>query len=65
MIFPQTHFLAELAARLRRVLQTSEQIVQPYSCADRFTFRFPQPFLRGTELTENPMTKCEVYKQKV
>ena len=27
-----------------RVLQTSEPIVQQFSCADRFTCRFPHPF---------------------
>ena len=38
--------------------QTSEQIVQQFSCSDRFTLRFPHPFRRGVELTEKSMTKC-------
>ena len=41
-----------------RVLQTSEQIVQQFSCADCFTIRFPHPFHSGLWLTENPATKC-------
>ena len=43
MLFPKTGFLGFTAAH-RRVLQTSEQIVQQFSCADRFTFRFPQDY---------------------
>ena len=53
--FPSAAFSSR---RSTACLQTSEQIVQQFSCADRFTFRFPHPFPRGTEFTENPMTKC-------
>ena len=34
------------------------QVFNNFSCADRFTLRFPHPFLRGTEFAENPLSKC-------
>ena len=56
MLFPKTSFPPPLSAAAR--LQTREQIVQQFSCADRLTLPFPHSFPRGTEVTENPLSKC-------
>ena len=53
--FPTAAFSRRRSAAF---LQTSDQFVQHFSCADLFTLRFPHPFLRGTALTANPLSKC-------
>ena len=52
--FPTAAFSRRRSAAF---LQTSDQFVQHFSCADLFTLRFPHPFLRGTALTANPLSK--------
>ena len=54
---PQNRFPSAVFS-CRALQTTSEQIVQPFSCAGRFTIRFPHPFQCGLWLTENPVTKC-------
>ena len=58
--FPQTRFHPPLSAAVvqPRFCRQVNRLFNNFSCADRFTFRFPHPFPRGTEFTENPMTKC-------
>ena len=53
-----SHLTGFSRRRSAAFLQTSEQFVQHFSCADLFTLRFPYPFLRGTEITANPLSKC-------